>query len=43
MYLLCVSFFFLVKESDSDKQNEPGADCAEQDIGCWSQKWSARY
>lgn len=43
MYLLYVSFFFLVKESDSDKQNEPGADCAEQDIGCWSQKWSARY
>lgn len=43
MYLLYVSFFFLVKESDSDKQSEPGADCAEQDIGCWSQKWSARY
>lgn len=36
-------FLFLVKESDSDKQNEPGADCAEQDIGCWSLKWSARY
>jgi len=32
-----------VKDSESDKQTEGDADCAEQDVGCWSQKWSARY
>lgn len=36
-------FLLAVKESESDKQSEPDTDCAEQDVGCWSLKWSARY
>ena len=36
-------FLPVVKESDSDsKRSEADVDCAEQDVGCWSQVWSAR-
>ena len=31
-----------VKENEFDKGKEQDADCAEQDVGCWSQVWSAR-
>lgn len=31
-----------VKGNDFDKGKEPDADCAEHDVGCWSQVWSAR-
>lgn len=36
-------FLPVVKENDSDsKRSEADVDCAEQDVGCWSQVWSAR-
>ena len=36
-------FLLVVKENDSDsKRSEADVDCAEQDVGCWSQVWSAR-
>ena len=38
-----LNFLLLVKEHNSDKKSEADSDCAEQDVGCWSQKWSARY
>ncbi|XP_015755097.1 PREDICTED: membrane-bound transcription factor site-1 protease-like [Acropora digitifera] len=31
-----------VKENQSDIKIDSDADCAEKDVGCWSQKWSAR-
>jgi len=32
-----------VKENEShSKGSEEEVDCAEQDVGCWSQVWSAR-
>ena len=40
--LKCLNFLLLVKEHNSDKKSEADSDCAEQDVGCWSQKWSAR-
>ena len=35
----------VVKEDELKKEIERSADadCAEQDVGCWSQVWSARY
>ena len=37
-------FFTVVKENEShSKRSEEEVDCAEQDVGCWSQVWSARY
>ena len=35
----------VVKEDELKKETESSADadCAEQDVGCWSQVWSARY
>ena len=35
----------VVKEDELKKETEwsADADCAEQDVGCWSQVWSARY
>lgn len=36
-------FLPIVKENESDnKRSEADVDCAEQDVGCWSQVWSAR-
>lgn len=37
-----IGTLLLVKESQSDKKSDSDADCAEHDVGCWSQKWSAR-
>jgi len=37
-----ILILFTVKENQSDIKIDSDADCAEKDVGCWSQKWSAR-
>lgn len=37
-----ILLLFTVKENQSDVKIDSDADCAEKDVGCWSQKWSAR-
>ncbi|XP_015778554.1 PREDICTED: membrane-bound transcription factor site-1 protease-like [Acropora digitifera] len=39
---IIILILFTVKENQSDIKIDSDADCAEKDVGCWSQKWSAR-
>ena len=45
LHVQCMMYYFLTtaKENESDgRRSEADVDCAEQDVGCWSQVWSAR-